>query len=200
MAENKKSFVLYVDILPSIKLLKDHEAGKLFIHILRYVNDEFDKTTEDPKNRTLNLAWQPIKKTLKADLEKYKNTCLRNQENGKKGGRPSKENKPKKPSGLSGIKNKPKKPDNDNDNDNDILKEKIYKRKTEFKKLLAEHQDNYPKQMIDEFYEYWTEHSPNDKKMRHEKQTSFDVSRRLKNWFKKSNGSYDNDDRIIIPD
>ena len=76
----------------------------------------------------------------------------------------------------------------------------INKRKTEFKKLLAEHQDNYPKEMITEFYDYWTEHSPNDKKMRHEKQTSFDVNRRLKTWLKRSNGSYDNDDRIIIPD
>ena len=54
--------------------------------------------------------------------------------------------------------------------------------------------------MITEFFDYWTEHSPNDKKMRHEKQTSFDVSRRLKTWLKRSNGSYDNDDRIIIPD
>ena len=54
--------------------------------------------------------------------------------------------------------------------------------------------------MITEFYDYWTEHSPNDKKMRHEKQTSFDVNRRLKTWLKTSNGSYDNDDRIIIPE
>ena len=54
--------------------------------------------------------------------------------------------------------------------------------------------------MIEEFSEYWLEHSPNDKKMRYEKQVSFDVSRRLKTWFKNSNGSYTKDDRIIIPD
>ena len=39
-------------------------------------NDEFDEENEDPKNKTLNLAWQPIKKTLKADYQKWKKTIF----------------------------------------------------------------------------------------------------------------------------
>lgn len=66
----------------------------------------------------------------------------------------------------------------------------IKQRKTEFKKLLAKYQDIYVLDMMKDFFEYWTEHSPNDKKMRFEKQTSFDISRRLKTWLRNSKETY----------
>ena len=184
MAENKSSFLLYRDIIHTVKHLSDQKAGKLFKHILKYVNDE------DPEldSLELRLAFEPIKQSLKRDLRKYENICLRNQENGKKGGRPTKEIKPKKPSGLNGNPTKPKKADSDSDSD--IYKENINKRKTEFKKLLAEQQEKYTKQMLIDFFEYWNEHGPKDKKMRYEKQTSFDISRRLKTWLNRSKNNY----------
>jgi len=186
MAENKTSFLLYRDIIHTVKHLSDQKAGKLFKHILEYVNDL------DPEldSLELRLAFEPIKQSLKRDLRKYENICSRNKENGKKGGRPSKGTKPKKPSGFIGNPTKPKKADSDSDSD--IYKENIYKRKTEFKKLLAEHQNKYPEQMLKDFEGYWTEHGPKDKKMRYEKQTSFDISRRLKTWMNRSNNNYNN--------
>ena len=39
------------------------------------------------------------------------------------------------------------------------------------------------------FIEYWTEHGENDRKMRFEKQTSFDIKRRLLTW---KNNNYNN--------
>ena len=39
MAENKKSFVLYADLLKVVEQLPDEIAGKLFKIILTYVND-----------------------------------------------------------------------------------------------------------------------------------------------------------------
>ena len=73
------------------------------------------------------------------------------------------------------------------------------KRKTEFNKLLAEHKEKYPEKMLDEFEGYWTEHGPNDKKMRYEKQTSFSIARRLSRWKSRSNGTYDNNDESYTP-
>jgi hypothetical protein len=70
------------------------------------------------------------------------------------------------------------------------VKNDIKGRKAEFKKLLAKYKDDYVLEMIKDFYEYWTEHSPNDKKLRFEKQTSFDVNRRLKTWQKRSKTTY----------
>ena len=66
----------------------------------------------------------------------------------------------------------------------------IKQRKTEFKKLLVKYKEIYVLEMMKDFFEYWTEHSPNDKKMRFEKQTSFDIGRRLKTWLKNSKETY----------
>ena len=40
MAENKKSFLLYCDLIHTVKKLPDDKSGQLFKHILSYVNDE----------------------------------------------------------------------------------------------------------------------------------------------------------------
>ncbi|WBC28440.1 hypothetical protein RPMD05_56 [Rhodobacteraceae phage LS06-2018-MD05] len=40
----------------------------------------------------------------------------------------------------------------------------------------------YNLELIKDFISYWTEHGEKDRKMRFEKETSFDISRRLKTW------------------
>lgn len=84
MAENKKSFVLYCDLLHTVGHLTDEQAGKLFKHILNYVNDK-DPHTDDV---IINLAFEPIKQQLKRDLKKWVGYIKKQRENGKKGGRP----------------------------------------------------------------------------------------------------------------
>lgn len=113
MADNKKSFLIYCDIIHTVEHLTDEEKGKLFQHLLEYVND-MNPTLND---RLLLIAWKPIELQLKRDLKKYESICERNSKNGAKGGRPS---KPKKPNGLNGNPKKPKKADTDNDTDTDI--------------------------------------------------------------------------------
>ena len=66
MATNKKSFLLYCDIIHTIEKLSDEQAGKLLKHILRYVNDQ-DPIAEDVLTE---IAFEPIKQNLKRDLVK----------------------------------------------------------------------------------------------------------------------------------
>jgi hypothetical protein len=110
MAENKPSFLLYRDIMPMVKKLPNDKAGELFKLILSYVNDE--NPDLESIDFVLQIAFEPIKQSLKRDLKKYKNIVERNKINGLKGGRPK---KPKKPTGLNGNPKKPKKADNDID-------------------------------------------------------------------------------------
>jgi hypothetical protein len=125
MAENKKSFLIYCDIIHTVKHLTDEEKGKLFQHLLDYVNDK-NPILDD---RLLNAVFEPIKQQLKRDLIKYDNICNRNSKNGSLGGRPK---KPKKPSGLIGNPSKPKKADTDTDTDTDIDKDKDNVSKEDF--------------------------------------------------------------------
>ena len=60
----------------------------------------------------------------------------------------------------------------------------IAERKQKFASNLTSYVDTYGKVMIREFYDYWTEHGEKDKKMRFEKQTSFNLEARLIRWNK----------------
>lgn len=67
MAENKKSFVLYADLIHTVKKLPKEKAGELFLLILEYVNDE-NPSVSDP---LVDIAFEPIRQTMKRDLKKW---------------------------------------------------------------------------------------------------------------------------------
>ena len=121
MAKDKKSFVLYCDLLTTVEKLTDEEAGKLIKHILLYVNDK----NPEPEDRFTEILFEPIKQTLKRDLRKFEERAERSRENGKKGGRP-------KTQKTQQVISKPKKPDSDSVSDSviDIEKNKIKKEPT----------------------------------------------------------------------
>src|SRR5690606_4736027 len=65
--KDKKSFLLYSDLLAKIEMLTIEERGILFTHLLEYVNDKEPVLTD----RLLLAAWKPIELELKRDLKKY---------------------------------------------------------------------------------------------------------------------------------
>ncbi len=188
MAENKKSFILYCDIIHTIEKLNDDDAGKLFKHVLRYVNDLNPETN----HAITEIAFEPIKQQLKRDLIKYEKLVKRNIENAKKGAnarwnRTAPKNANGHPTASKNADGQPKMPDNVNDNDNDIQK-----RKNILKKKLDEYVQEYGKQLIYDFFLYWSEHGDNDRKMRFEKERTFGIKARLNTWKNRANGKYDN--------
>ena len=50
-----------------------------------------------------------------------------------------------------------------------------------------------------EFFDYWTEHGDNDKKMRFEKEKSFGIKRRLATW-KKNSKKWDSNKPVSLAD
>lgn len=54
MAKDKKSFILYADLIHTVKL-PDDKAGTLFKHLLKYVNDENPITDDLMFKLHLNL-------------------------------------------------------------------------------------------------------------------------------------------------
>lgn len=67
MAEGKKSFLLYADYIHTFEHLSDEEAGKLVKFLFQYVNDQ-NPVIED---RILKIAFEPIKRQLKRDLNDW---------------------------------------------------------------------------------------------------------------------------------
>lgn len=89
MAEHKKSFVLYADLIHVVKKLVEHDrsnktnrAGELFLHVLEYVNDN----DPVPIDFIVDMAFEPIKIQLKRDLAKWEVQRGSRVESGRSGG------------------------------------------------------------------------------------------------------------------
>ncbi len=114
MDKRPKSFVLYGDFESALLRLSMRERGMLFTMIYSYANrgciDEFERKTP-----LVEVTFEIIRAQLDRDREKYEKICIRNAENGKLGGRPSKEKETQK---TQWVSEKPKKTYNDNNNYN----------------------------------------------------------------------------------
>jgi len=74
-----------------------------------------------------------------------------------------------------------RKPDENQTNPNNKDKKDNKEKKVEFQQRIAPFVEKYGREMCNEFYLYWTE-TTKDNKLRWEKETEFDVSRRISNW------------------
>jgi hypothetical protein len=81
MAESKKSFVLYCDLIHTVEHLPNDKAGELFKHILSYVNDR-DPVTDCI---VVKLAFEPIRQQLKRDLQTWEKKVEERSESGRAG-------------------------------------------------------------------------------------------------------------------
>lgn len=149
MAKDKKSFILYADIIHSVNILDNEQTGILFKHILAYVNDQ-NPQVNDP---IIKIAFEPIKQQLKRDLRKYEQMLKNRSEAGKKGmaKRWSKDNKNNTSyQSITSIT------DNDTDNDNDIYKSFAHLSitKKQYDKLCLEYGVNNTDTVLDEIENY----------------------------------------------
>ena len=142
MAKDKKSFILYCDLIHTVDQLTDEQSGRLFKHILHYVNDK-NPETDDVITK---IAFEPIKQQLKRDLDKYESIRQRNSENARKRWDAT---------ASSGIPKDTKNADNGNDNvtDNDT---DIKKRVRRFvKPTINDIKQQYPTVDAERFYNYY---------------------------------------------
>lgn len=117
MAKDKKSVLLYCDLIHTIEKMDDETAGLFFKHYLRYIND-LNPTTD---NIVVDISFEAVKQNLKRDLKKWENRAERSRENGKKGGRPKNPTVTQK---TQQVISEPKKPVTVNVTVTDTVKEK----------------------------------------------------------------------------
>jgi hypothetical protein len=180
MAENKKSVLLYCDIIHTIEGLSDEEAGNLFKHYLRYIND----LNPCAETRLTALLFEPIKQNLKRDLKKWESIIDKRKVAGSIGGKQKVANAKSATDIVANVAVI--------DNVNVKVKEinnNIDIRKLKFADTLKPFLDKYGKEMIRKFYDYWTEPNKSNTKFKQELQKTWDVKRRLDSW---SSNNFDN--------
>lgn len=75
------------------------------------------------------------------------------------------------------------------DTQSDTPNEALEKRKHAFGEKLIPYIEQYGKTLIREFFDFWTEHNENGKKMRFEKEKTFEISKRLSRWSKRNSNN-----------
>lgn len=145
--------------------------------------------------------WNFIELQLNNMNEKYQDTIVkRNQENGLKGGRPPKktieneentqtQQNPKNPMGLNETQKTLNENVNENENENNNENENkkvnnIEERKLKFADTLKPFVEKYGRELIIEFYNYWTEPNKSKTKFKQELLKTWDTQRRLETWVK----------------
>jgi hypothetical protein len=191
MADNKKSFVAYVDWKSIFNMLEDVEAGRLIKHLFSYVSDE----NPELDDRILKMAFEPIKLQLKRDLEKYESVKERRAEAGRKGGIKSgevrKQTEPNEAIALNAKQTEPNEAVTDTDtvtvNVTDTVNVKtkeilMEERKLKFASTLEFYKNIYPRSLLSEFYKYWGEPNKSRTKFKQELEKTWDLAGRLETW------------------
>lgn len=192
MAVGKKSFVLYSDYQELFSELSDADAGKLIKHIFAYVNDENPICEE----QIINISFIPIKLQLKRDLKKFEQIKEKRSEIGRIGGLKSAEQRSKsnqieaKQAIASFAQANQAVNDNVTVTDNvTVIKNNIDARKLKFADTLKPFLEKYGREMLADFYKYWTEPNKSGTKFKQEMLKTWDTSRRLETWSRNNFGN-----------
>ena len=193
MAKDKKSFLLYCDLLATVDELTDDEAGKLFKHVLRYVND----LNPEPPDKITKIAFEPIKQSLKRDLVKYESIKQKRSIAGQASAEAKKAVKEQQIStNLTSVESEQQNATQSTVSDNvtvsvsvsdNVKVNNIEERKLKFASTLTPFIPTYGINLINDFYRYWTEPNRSETKLRCELEKTWSLERRLETWAKRDN-------------
>ena len=197
----KKSFLIYDDWGDLVETLPDEDKGRVFSALFR-----FSATGEvsDLSNPAADMLLKVMVKQLRDDKEKYDRKCEKNKENSAKRFIDGYRTISNDNDGYRTMTDKDKDKELDKDKEKDSLKEKektiltdgkkesekvvvaaeaaTSARKEKFYTSLVPFVDKYGKDMIREFFDYWSEMNRSKSKMRFEQQSTWELALRLKTW------------------
>ncbi|MBQ7539745.1 MAG: hypothetical protein IJT13_01320, partial [Bacteroidaceae bacterium] len=158
------------------------------------------------------VAYKVLKTQIDRDAEKYEEICKRRRENiNKRWHKEGQNTKDDKSIQMNTNVNKSIQMDYDNDNENDsestnvdnkkelskeskkiaakaaTLARNVETRKKSFYNSLIPYVQMYGKEMVRDFYDYWSELNKSKTKMRFENQPTWEIGKRLTTWAKKEN-------------
>lgn len=190
----RDSFVFYRSFFEALQDVPIEERACIYDAICAYSLNDIE-----PKLTGMQLAiFKLIRPNIDSNKRKYENG-KKGASFGKKGGRPKKDNPSQTPTNPQDNPSQTRNVDDDvNVNvstEVDINKEKIEKEKNlslldrtqKFKDELIPFVEQYGKDMIRAFFDYWSEPNKAKTKMRYEMQKTWDVSRRLRTWERRLN-------------
>lgn len=226
MAEDKKSFLLYVDLFHTVEQMPREDAGELFLHILKYVNDQ--NPTSD--NLIVKLTFEPIKQQLKRDLKVWEQIKIEKSEAGLLGNlkrwhndlyiqvvdnqlslSQASELVAQRQGAIKNIANIAVTvndtvtvtdiviKENKSGDKSPNLTSTLESRKNKFIEDLKSFVEVYGKEMVRKFFDYWSELNKSQTKMRWELEKTFEITKRLATWSSRDKTFSPKQEQDIMP-
>ena len=199
----KSGFIIYNDWKDLLDDLSLEDRGRVFTALFDVADGEDPDKIDNPAARMLLKV---MTKQMQKDADAYERKCEKNRDNAKQRTLPNATER--KPSQANATERKRTGGDNDNDNDKENDKESLKDkektnvnvskkesekvgvaaeaatsaRKEKFYASLVPFVDKYGKDMIREFFDYWSEMNRSKTKMRFEQQATWELALRLKTW------------------
>lgn len=178
MEGKRDSMVFYRSFYESLKGLSPIICAEVYDAIFKYGLDFEDPEFTEPVAKALFTL---IKPQLDANIKRYEN-----------GTKPkAKQNESKTVTNVN-VNDNVNENENLNENKNILLiketkpKKTIIDRKDDFRFSVIEvmEKENISKEVVKEFFEYWTEPNQANTKLKFEMEKTYDISRRLNTWIK----------------
>jgi hypothetical protein len=180
VAENKKSFIIYCDLIHVVSKLPNDKAGELFKHILEYVND-LNPETDD---LLLQVLFEPIKLQLKRDLKKWESESLKRSDSGRIGGFKSGEARRNQKEANEASASKTKQTQANEAvtvTVTDTVTVNVIDKEKDFYNQISEFKEKYTKEMLSAFFNHWSQKDKKGK-MKFESERFFEIGKRLATW------------------
>lgn len=190
---------MYADSYETLRYLSDEQLGKLTRMMFEYFLTGQSCEPSDP----MFFVFNPIKLQMDRDVEKYSKVLEVRREAGKKGGEakasksyqmlPNAKQSQANVADKDTVTVKDKVTDTEKEKDNCIGVSKETKPKSfkqwsidEFKQSIADNRLDYPKEMLNAFFGYWTELNAAGKP-RYSTEKTWETPKRLKRWHDNNN-------------
>ena len=190
---------MYADSYETLRYLSDEQLGKLTRMMFEYFLTGHSCEPSDP----MFFVFNPIKLQMDRDVEKYSKVLEVRREAGKKGGEakaskcyqmlPNAKQSQANVADKDTVTVKDKVTDTEKEKDNCISVSKETKPKSfkqwsidEFKQSIADNRLDYPKEMLNAFFGYWTELNAAGKP-RYSTEKTWETPKRLKRWHDNNN-------------
>ena len=181
---NRDSMIFYRSFYESVNGLSPVIKAEVYDAIFRYGLDFEEPSFTDEIARALFTL---IKPQLDANIKRFEN-----------GNKPkNKRSETKTEAKYKQNESKVEANNNVNVNDNVNKNINIEERKSKFYDAIAKYVDEYPKEMLRDFFNYWSEHGEKDKKLRFEKEKTFGIKQRLSTWHSRNPKQYEK--QVIDP-
>lgn len=170
-----KTFLLHTEAVSQIDLLSDEEAGQLIKALFHYAAEGAEPVSP---NRVLTMTFAVLKAQIDRETERYNGICQKRKEAINKRWEQYKSVQENTNSSPTPQRAKEKV-------DIVAITARLNKKKEDFYNSLVPFVTLYGKDMVREFFDYWTEPNKSGTKMRFELEKTWSTNRRLNTWASK---------------